>query len=79
MTRSGGCWASGSCAREEEARAEQERAKAQQEAEKSKQMAEKTAHLAFQTRMAELKLVKLGLLPVHALSACHPHVTCAPS
>ena len=69
----------GELAREEQARAEQERAKAQQEAEKSKQMAEKTAHLAFQTRMAELKLVKLGLLPVHALSACHPHVTCAPS
>ena len=60
----------GECAREEEARAEQERAKAQQEVErrgqeveKSKQMAEKTAHLAFETRMAELELVKLGLTP----------------
>ncbi|CAL8461531.1 g1062 [Coccomyxa elongata] len=70
----------GECAREEEARAEQEKAKAEQEKakadqEKSKavQMTETTAQLAFQARMAELELVKLGLLPAQALSAFQPH------
>ena len=73
----------GELAREEEARAEQERAKAVQEAErrgqeaeKSRQMAEKTTHLAFEIRMAELELVKLGLLPAHALSACQLQAIC---
>ncbi|CAL8461671.1 g1202 [Coccomyxa elongata] len=76
----------GECAREEEARAEQEKAKAEQEKakadqEKSKavQMTETTAQLAFQARMAELELVKLGLLPAQAFSACQPRATCTSS
>ncbi|CAK0774979.1 hypothetical protein CVIRNUC_004221 [Coccomyxa viridis] len=62
----------GECAREEEARAEQEKAKAVQ-------MTETTAQVAFQTRLAEIELVKLGLLPAQALSACQPRATCTSS
>ena len=69
----------GECAREEEARAEQEKAKADQEKSKAVQMTETTAQLAFQTRLAELELVKLGLLPAQALSACQPRATCTSS
>ncbi|CAL5226252.1 g9097 [Coccomyxa viridis] len=76
----------GECTREEEARAEQEKARAEQEKakadqEKSKavQMTETTAQLAFQTRLAEIELVKLGLLRAQALSACQPRATCTSS
>ena len=62
----------GECAREEEARAEQEKAKAVQ-------MTETTAQLAIRARMAELELVKLGLLPAQALSACQLSATCTSS
>ena len=55
----------GEIAREEEAKARQEEAKAVQ-------MTETTAQLAFQARMAELELVKLGMLPVQALTVCQP-------
>ena len=69
----------GECAREEEARAEQEKARAEQEKAKAVQMTETTAQLAFQTRLAEIELVKLGLLPAQALSACQPRATCTSS
>ena len=76
----------GECTREEEARAEQEKARAEQEKAKAEQekakavqMTETTAHLAYQTRLAEIELVKLGLLPAQALSACQPRATCTSS
>ena len=69
----------GECAREEEARAEQEKAKVEQERAKAVQMSETTAQLAIRARMAELELVKLGLLPAQALSACQLSATCTSS
>ena len=66
-------------ARQEEAKARQEEAKARQNEVKAIQMTEATAQLAFQARTAELELVKLGLLPVQALTVCQPRAVCAQS